>query len=114
MLNPGDRCAICGRTDDPDLTAEPDAAEAIVTDGATVKTEWGVRYGDLSETAAILGAGPDNERRARHEVACWPDTAALVRRTVTYGPWEEIPGDTPRPDRAQAPPTEATGTSQGG
>ena len=74
---------------EPDLTSELDAAEDIVMGRAeTVVTEWGVRYDDLSPTPAILGTGPDNERRARHEVACWPETVTLVRRTVTYGPWE--------------------------
>jgi hypothetical protein len=81
---------------EPDLTSELDAArkelaEAIVTGRAeTVVTEWGVRYDDLSQEPAVVGSGPDNERRARHEVACWPD-GTLVRRTVTYGPWEEAP-----------------------
>ncbi len=75
--------------DDLDLTAELDAAEDIVMGRAgSVVTEWGVRYDDLSPSAAILGTGPDNERRARHEVTCWPESATLVRRTVTYGPWE--------------------------
>lgn len=79
-------------SDEPDLTTELDAAEEIVTGRADkVDTEWGVRYDDLSGTPAILGAGPDNERRARHEVTCWPDTATLVRRTVTYNPWEAVP-----------------------
>ncbi len=93
MLNPGDRCGVCGKTDhaEPDLTAELDEAEEIVTGRAeAIVTEWGVRYDDLSGKPAILGAGPDNERRARHEARCWPDSAALVRRTVTYGSWENV------------------------
>jgi hypothetical protein len=78
--------------DDLDLTAGLDAAEDVVTGRAeTVVTEWGVQYEpELTSSAAVIGTGPDNERRARHEVACWPETAALVRRTVTYGPWEAI------------------------
>lgn len=81
--------------DEPDLTAELDAAEVIVMGRAeTVVTEWGVRYEpEFSRTVAICGTGPDNERRARHEVSCWPESATLVRRTVTYGPWEAVPGD---------------------
>ena len=46
MLNPGDRCAICGKTDhaEPDLTAELDAAEAVVTGCAeTMVTQWASR-----------------------------------------------------------------------
>jgi hypothetical protein len=79
-------------SDEPDLTAELDEAEEIVMGRAeSVVTEWGVRYDDLSREAAVLGSGPDNERRARHEVRCWPDSAVLVRRTVTYSPWEPAP-----------------------
>lgn len=89
--------------DEPDLTAELDAADALALHDVTTVTEWGVRYDDLSGQAAILGTGPDNERRARHEVACWPDTAVLVRRTVTYGPWDE-PGDYPDAGAAENGP----------
>ena len=38
--------------DDPDLTAELDAAEAIVMGGASIETEWGVRRPDLASGAA--------------------------------------------------------------
>jgi hypothetical protein len=65
---------------EPDLTRELDEAEDIITGRIeALKIEWGVRYDDLSGEAAILGTGPDNERRARHEVRCWPDSAVLVR-----------------------------------
>jgi hypothetical protein len=77
-------------SEEPDLTRELDEAEEIMSGRAeSIVTEWGVRYDDLSGTAAVLGSGPDNERRARHEVRCFPD-ATLVRRTVTYGPWETV------------------------
>ena len=81
-------------SEEPDLTRELDAAEAIVTGRAeAVVTEWGVRYDHHGGKVGILGTGPDNERRARHEVTCWPDTSSLVRRTVTCSPWEEVPGE---------------------
>jgi hypothetical protein len=70
----------------PDLTAELDAAEAIVLDGATVKTEWGVRY-DEQGNVGIYGTSSDHERWARMDA-----DGVLVRRTVTYGPWEAVPG----------------------
>jgi hypothetical protein len=55
----------------------------------TAVTEWGICYEpELTRTVVVIGTGPDNERRARHEVRCWPETATLVCRTVTYGPWE--------------------------
>lgn len=72
--------------DIPDLTAELDAAEAIVLDGATVKTEWGVRY-DEQGNVGIYGTNSDHERWARMDA-----DGVLVRRTVTYGPWEAVPG----------------------
>ncbi len=77
--------------DDMDLTAELDAAEDIMTGRVeSVEIQWGVRYEqELTRSVAVIGTGPDNERRARHEVACWPETAALVRRTVTYTPWQD-------------------------
>ena len=75
---------------DPDLTAELDAAEDIVMGRAeTVETEWGVRWpgrrggvqdcGDDEDTARSLAA-----HRERTGIG-----GALVRRTVTYGPWED-------------------------
>lgn len=76
-------------SEEPDLTRELDEAEAIVTSRTeAVVTEWGTRYDHHGGKVGIFGAGPDNERRARQEAATWPDTGTLVRRTVTYGPWE--------------------------
>ena len=58
---------------------------------ATVKTEWGVRY-DQHGNGRVdsYGDGPRAEYRARMDAADGPDV--LVRRTVTYGEWEEVPG----------------------
>ncbi len=73
-------------TEHPDLTAELDAAEDIVTGRAeAIVTEWGVRYGDEGRVA-VFGSSPRSERLARMDAAASPDV--LVRRTVTYGPWE--------------------------
>jgi hypothetical protein len=69
---------------EPDLTSELDAAEAIVMGGATVKTEWGVRY-DEQGNVGIYGTSSDHERWARMDA-----DGVLVRRTVTYGPWEAV------------------------
>ncbi len=74
----------------PDLTAELDAAEAIVTGRAeAIVTEWG----SLDSSGRLFVYGHD-EFVARSVVASREryglhDT--LVRRTVTYGPWEEAP-----------------------
>ncbi len=79
-------------SDEPDLMAELDVAEAIVMHGATVEIQWGWREkdGDVfvmhrlgEEAARALVAG---QRRNIRSVT-------LVRRTVTYGPWEEAPGE---------------------
>jgi hypothetical protein len=77
----------------PDLTAELDAAEDIVMGRVeSVKTEWGVRY-DQHGNGRVdsYGDGPRAEYRARMDAADGPDV--LVRRTITYGPWEAVPGD---------------------
>ena len=74
--------------DEPDLFAELDAAEDIVTGRVeAVETEWGWREPDgsvfetnLSEAAARAIAARIDSR-----------PVTLVRRTVTYGPWEECP-----------------------
>jgi hypothetical protein len=74
---------------EPDLTAELDTAEDIVMGRIeAVEIEWGVRYGDEGYVG-IHGTGPDRERHARLEADSEPGT--LVRRTVTYGPWEDVP-----------------------
>jgi hypothetical protein len=77
--------------DRTDLTAELDAAEDIVTGRAeSVATEWGVRWPgrrggvhecDDEDTARLLAAHHDRAGIG----------GALVRRTVTYGPWEDVP-----------------------
>jgi hypothetical protein len=75
---------------DPDLTAELDAAEDIVTGRAeAIVTEWGVRV--PYEVPRVAPYGSD-EWAARRDVARGKDLGyALVRRTVTYGPWEDVP-----------------------
>jgi hypothetical protein len=55
------------------------------TDGNRVEIQWGVRYDDERGTVGVYGTGPDNERHARMDA-----DGPLVRRTVTYGPWEEV------------------------
>lgn len=52
-------------------------------DGATAKTEWGVRYDDQGNVG-IYGTSSDHERWARMDA-----DGVLVCRTVTYGPWRE-------------------------
>ena len=95
MLNPGDRCAICGKTDhaEPDLSAELDDAEAIVIGDATVKTEWGVRH-DLAADGEYVWVFGTDEHRARTEQRMFADEGptVLVRRKVTTGPWETVAG----------------------
>ncbi len=77
--------------DRPDLTAELDAAEDIVTGRAeAIVTEWG----SLDSSGRLFAYGHD-EFVARSVVASrerhgFHDT--LVRRIVTYGPWEEASG----------------------
>lgn len=75
---------------EPDLTAEPDDAEAVVMHDVTVKTEWGVRHGHAADGEYVWVFGTD-ERRARMEQRMFADEGptVLVRRTVTYGPWCE-------------------------
>lgn len=69
--------------DEPDLTAELDAAEDVVTGRVeSVVTEWGVRH----PTGRVFGTG-DDETTARF-IARGQGT--VVRRTVTYSPWEEV------------------------
>lgn len=76
---------------EPDLTTELDAAEDIVMGRADkIVTEWGSRdlgsdgrvfeYRNLGEIVARRAT----ESRNRNGVPCM-----LLRRTVTYGPWEE-------------------------
>jgi hypothetical protein len=85
-----------GAMSDPGLTAGPAAAGDIVTGRvAEVRTEWAsreispdpaggiVRYRTLSE-ATVRGILAIRARRGFRDV--------LLRRTVTYGPWEEAGG----------------------
>jgi hypothetical protein len=84
-------------SDGPDLTRELDAAEEIVMGRVeTVVTEWGVRRRDNGNDV-----GCANEYLARLNAAGKNDASLLVgtviRRTVTYGPWEEVSGEQPAP-----------------
>jgi hypothetical protein len=79
--------------DEPDLSAELDAAEAIVM--GTVVTEWGVdctdgrgehrvnfgesQYGSEEKARTMI------DRDQRNGIG---DHNVLIRRTVTYGEWE--------------------------
>jgi len=79
--------------DEPDLTAELDAAEAIVMGGATVETEWGARRPDLAGGVFNTGSDEGAERLARLIASDQERrgiAGALVRRTVTYGEWEVV------------------------
>lgn len=70
--------------DIPDLTA----AEDIVTGRAeAVVTEWGIRSG---ASGRVWEYGTD-EQRARKEQPLVYGGGTLIRRTVTYGPWEPVP-----------------------
>lgn len=79
---------------EPDLSAELDAAEAIVMGGAeAVVTEWGLRT--PSGYVTKIGSGEDAAAMARTLAGDWEQEGhpgALVRRTVTYSP-REVPGD---------------------
>lgn len=76
-------------SDEPDLTAELDAADAIMMGHADkIETQWGVRYS--SGRVSVVGASRTAERLARMDAAS--DHGTVVQRTVTYGPWEEVPG----------------------
>ena len=79
---------------EPDLTAQLAGAEDIVMGRAeSVVTEWGVRCADgavlqcASEYLARLNAAGENGIPTRM------DGGTPVRRTVTYGPWEEAEDD---------------------
>lgn len=76
--------------DEPDLTAELDAAEDMVMGRVDrIETEWGWREPDGSVFESNL-----SEAAARAVVARIDSRpVTLVRRTVTYTPWEAVPGD---------------------
>ena len=71
---------------EPDLTSELDPAEDIVMGRA----EWGVRYDGIERRVIPYGTSHNSEQMARMHAAAGRET--VVRRTVTYGPWEEVPG----------------------
>ena len=80
-------------SNEPDLMRELDEAEEIVMGRVeSVVTEWGVRRRDngndvpcANEYLARLNAAGKNDRSFL--------AGTVIRRTVTYGPWEEVPGD---------------------
>jgi hypothetical protein len=78
---------------EPDLMAELDAAEDVITGRVeTVVTEWASR--DLGGSA-VFEMSHLGEEAARHVVEARNRNGVpcvLLRRTVTYGPWEEEPG----------------------
>ncbi len=80
-------------SEEPDLTAELDAAEEIVTGRAeAIVTEWGMRHDDC--LTDVHDYGRDKEA-ARQSVADHARlNGRLVRRTVTYGPWENVSAQT--------------------
>lgn len=82
-------------SDGPDLTRELDEAGKIVMGRVdrNDKTEWGGRD---PETGDVWNAGVGGETFARSVVrARVSKPIVLVRRTVTYGPWEAAPDETP-------------------
>jgi hypothetical protein len=78
-------------TDEPDLMAELDDAERIMTgEVEKIVTEWGVRQG--SDTYTLGEYGPAGGQRARCLVADFRRAgrpATLVSRKVTYGAWQD-------------------------
>jgi len=79
---------------EPDLFAELDAAEDIMTGRAElIVTEWGVRRWEEGREH-WYGTSAEARRVARaivrdHEKSGTP--GVLIRRTVTYGPPEDVP-----------------------
>lgn len=82
---------------EPDLIAELDAAEEIVMGRAeTVVTEWGSREISPSPTESVFRYRNLSERTVRGILAARAQRGrsdVLYRRTVTYGPWEMVPGE---------------------
>jgi len=69
--------------------AAPLLAEAWGADeGATMAVEWGIRQ---NITPGHLWSYGFDEQRARKERPLIYGGGTLVRRTVTYGEWEEAP-----------------------
>jgi hypothetical protein len=83
-------------SDEPDLMRELDEAEEIVTGRLeSVVTEWGVRYQCPPGLDQVDSWGSDeaDARRGAAGRGYGRLGGVLVRRTVTYGPWEEVPGE---------------------
>lgn len=85
--------------DVPDLFAELGAAEAVINgDVAEVKTQYGsCNPDDPGEKVFVYGSTPIclHEDIARHAVASRNRLglpSVLLRRTITIGEWEEVPG----------------------
>ena len=78
--------------DEPDLMAELDLAEEIISGRLeSVHTEWGMRHDDCLTDVHDYGR---DEKAARQSVADHARlNGRLMRRTVTYGLWQEVPGD---------------------
>lgn len=77
-------------SDEPDLTAELDAAEDIVMGRvASVVTEWGMRHDDCLTDVHDYGRDEEAARKSVTDHARL--NGKLVRRTVTYSPWETVP-----------------------
>ena len=76
--------------DEPDLMAELDLADDIVSGRVDkVETHWGMRHDDCLTDVHDYGR---DEKAARQSVADHARlNGRLMRRTVTYGPWEEVP-----------------------
>jgi hypothetical protein len=78
---------------EPDLTAELDAAEDIVTGRvAEVRTEWASREISPDSAGGIFRYRTLSEETVRGILAIRAQRGfrdVLLRRTVTYGPWEE-------------------------
>ncbi len=80
--------------DEPDLTAELDAADALVLHDVPTETHWGTLDPVTGDVFLCGGeAVPLSEGTARSIVRSRRDLGKgdrLVRRTVTYGPWEVV------------------------
>ena len=79
-------------SDEPDLLRELDIADDIVSGRVDkMETEWGWQEPDGSVFESNLSEAAARAVTARIRRDSRPVT--LVRRTVTYSPWEEVPGD---------------------
>jgi hypothetical protein len=80
-------------SDEPGLTRELDVADAVMMAGATVVTEWGTRGPDPAERVVACRTGEEMALATVHSRARDGEHRGLFRRTVIYGPWEEVPGE---------------------